>query len=358
MFAKKLIAALAAASVAPAALAMDTSGSAYGAFRLSLGYFDSGSGEDVRVDNNNSYIGLRAQTVEGDITAFASYERFADNDNTYLDGEFVRQFYGGLRHRDYGTLIFGRAPTAYKLSGQKLDPFYATAVSGLNGGTTALSIAGGAGYGMSALTGDVSGSGFVSNQLAYTSPSYGGVTVNGAVFFDDGGGASEEVDYGAGVEYSAGGLTAGVQLLDISTGSSPGSQPNFFTDGLTGASGKLTALRGYGGYADVNWGAGASYELLDLGNDLPDRTYMFASAWYGLSQYLRVAAVVGRTEDTPYEGMSYTVGASYEIVENLNTYVAARYVDRQLSEASSAQTDDTQTYALGVAYNFEIGFGN
>lgn len=355
MIVKNWVAGLAATLIAPAASALDSSGQIYGALRLSLGFYDAQTGGDTDVDNNNSHLGIRAQTVEGPFTAFAEYERLADNDDGTPEGELTRKFYGGVTHVDWGTLVFGRAPTAYKLAGQKLDPFYNTGVSGPNGSNA--SIANGAGYGLSSLTGDQPGNGFINNQLAYTSPAIANLTVNAAVFLDDAGGDGEELDFGGGIEWQADGITLGVQALDISTGSNPGSEQNFFFIGLSGASSALQAVRAYGAYAAQGWGVGASHEMLDLKGGLPNRAYTFVSGWYGLSDRLRLAASAGQTEDTPFEGISFTLGGSYEVLEYLNAYAAARLTDRDATEINTAQADDVQAYVVGVSYTFEIGFG-
>lgn len=349
---RHILAALAAGLIAPAAAAAELGGSVYGDFRLSLGWFDADStGDDTDVDNNHSHLGLRVQAVEGELTAFAQYERLADNDDGDGDAEPTRQFFAGLRHAHWGTLSYGRQATAYKLAGQKLDPFYNTSVAGISGTPGVIN---GASYGQSALTNDAAGNGFVNNQVAFTTPSFGGLTVNGAVFVDDGAGDGENHDYAAGAEWRAGGVTLGVQGLDLQSGSEAGSVANFDAIGLSGPNGELEALRGYGAWASERWGAGASYERLDLKNGQPDREYVFVSGWLGLTDRIRLAAAIGDTHDTPFEGRGYTLGASYEVIERLNVYAAARLVDRTASPTNTTLTEDTQTVALGVSYAFEI----
>lgn len=344
-----LAAALAAVFALPAH-AVEVEGGLYGDFRLSYGYFDSDAADveaDGDIDNNNSYVGLRALTVGEGLSAFAQYERLADNDNGTAGGELTRQFFGGVTGA-YGTLSYGRQATAYKLSGQKLDPFYNTSVSGISGATGVIN---GAGYGLSALTNDTVGSGFINNQVAYVSAPMHGVRVNAAVFVDEGAGDAEDGDYALGAEWAAEGLTVGVQALDLNSGRAAGSVQNFSNIGLVGAAGELEAVRGYAAYAASNWGVGGSFEALNLRAGQEDRDYAFVSGWYGLSPRLRLAASVGHTENTPFEGLGYTVGASYMLLENLNVYAAARSVER---DDEAAQPSDTQSYALGVSYRFDI----
>ena len=337
--------ALAVLFAAPAQ-ALETDANLYGDFRLSLGYFDSDATQrDTDIDNNNSHGGLRVLVREGDLAAFVQYERLLDNGTS--DGELTRQFFGGVV-TEYGTLGYGRQATAYKLAGQKLDPFYNTSVAGISGAVGTLN---GASYGQSALTNDSVGSGFINNQIAYVSPSLHGLTLNAAVFVDDGEGDAEEHDYAAGAEYAIEGITLGVQALGITSGSVDGSVANFSNIGLTGPAVELNAVRYYGAYATENWGVGASYETLDLKAGLPDREYGFVSAWYGLTDKLRIAAAYGHTEDTPFEGDGYTLGASYTFLPNLNVYLAGRFVER---DNAAAQPSDTTTAALGVSYTFDL----
>ncbi len=343
------VAAAVAAFASNPALAIETDASLYGDFRLSLGYFDSdATDDDTDVDNNNSHAGLRLMAKEGDLAAFVQYERLLDNDDGTSEGELTRQFFGGVTGK-YGTLGYGRQATAYKVAGQKLDPFYNTSVAGISGATGTIN---GASYGQSALTNDTVGSGFINNQIAYVSPVISGVRVNAVVFLDDAGGESEEHDFGAGIEFSQDGLTLGVQALDLQSGSTAGSAQNFSNIGLVGAAAELNAVRYYAALADKSWGVGASYETLDLKAGLPDRAYTYVAGWYGLSDKLRVALGYGNTNDTPFEGDGYTLGASYTVMENLNVYLAGRFVER---DNAAAQPSDTQSYALGVSYTFDIG---
>lgn len=351
-------ASMAAAAFASAASAVETTGAVYGDLRLSLGRFDSsGPGATdahMNVDNNNSHIGLRASLKDNGITAFMQYERLADNDSGTPTGEFTRQFFGGV-NTEYGGLIVGRAPTAYKRAGQKLDPFYNTSVAGTAGSAL---VANGASYGLSALNNDSPGSGFINNTIAYSSPSFFGVTGNVAVFVDDGS-SGQHHDYAAGAEYSADGITGGVQYLSIKSGTTTGSVQNFNNIGLgTGAglpaaTGEVQALRGYGAYAAPKWGVGASYENLALKNDLPTAKYAFVSGWCSVTDRLGFAVTVGNTKDTAFEGTGYTVGAFYDVIKDLTAYSAFRYVNRKDTNAGS-NASDTQTIAVGLSYKFDL----
>ncbi|HEY0974655.1 MAG TPA: porin [Solimonas sp.] len=343
-----LAAALIASSAALPAYALEADASLYGDFRLSLGYFDSEVvGDDTDIDNNNSHGGLRVLVREGALAAFVQYERLLDNDDGSSDGEYTRQFFGGVV-TPYGTVGYGRQATAYKLAGQKLDPFYNTSVAGISG---ALGSINGASYGQSALSNDSVGSGFINNQIAYVSPRWYGVVLNAAVFVDDGAGDGEEHDYALGAEYGLEGLTLGVQALGIKSGSGTGSVANFSNIGLTGPASELNAVRYYGAYATEQWGVGVSYEALDLKAGLADRGYGFVSGWYGITDRLRVAAAYGNTEDTPFAGDGYTLGASYTVLKNLTTYLAARRVER---DDNVALPGHTTAVALGVSYTFDL----
>ena len=358
MMKKTLMALAVAATFVVPAQAAEVSGEVTGDFRLGLGYFDSNSNpgiaaatnSDLDVDNNNSVIGAKVSTTEGNITASLVYERLLDNDAAGVD--FDRQAYLSIA-TPYGTGIYGRAPTAYKTSGQKLDPFYNTQLSGIAG--AAAGGVNGAGYGLSALTNDGIGNGFVNNTLAYVSPSIGGLTINAAIFTDEGAGVGEDHDLGLGVEWSGMGITAGVQLLDINSGNplAAGSVANF---GTIGVAAPLTATRLYGSFADGSkWGAGVSVESLDLKAGATDRLYAMASGWLSVMEGTRVAVSLGNTNETPFEGNSVSAGVFHDVIKNLTVNGGVRFTDRAVNGVSGVNSTDVTAIALGVNYKFSVG---
>jgi hypothetical protein len=349
--------AVAAAAFAGGALAADVTGEVFGDFRWSLNNFDAkgSAADDVDATNNNSHYGIRASATERGITGFVVYERQLDNDDG-ANAELARQGYVGISSA-FGTALYGRAATAYKLSGERLDPFFNTGISTISGAANAGAGAPilGPSYGLSALTSETAGNGFINNQVAYTSPSFGGLSFNAAVFFDEGSGPAEDHDFGGGIEYNAAGLTVGVQHLDINSGVAGGdSLQNFGAIGFAaGATAELTATRLYASYnANGAWGLSASGEKLDLRGGLADRDYYYAAAWATLVPGTRVALAYGDTNETPFEGSSVSLGLFHDVLSNLTGYVVARSTDVD-SDRGPANTDST-AISLGLNYQFSL----
>lgn len=349
---------------------MNAKGKVYGDFRWSLAHTDehahpasvgaSAPADLLDANNNRSVIGVKASTSHGGLTAFVKYERDMLNDTaTGATGAAVdntRKAYLGIEG-GFGTLLYGQAETAYAASGRKLDPFFNTSLSGFTGAVGAIN---GASYGYSALTNDNVGAGLLDNQVAYTTPSFGGLTVNAAVFADEG--AADRHDLALGAEFSNAGLTAGVQILDINSGvvSTNGSVQNFSNIGFgAGATAEVEATRLYAGLDTKALGVNVSWEKLDLHGGLKDRDYYAASAWLGVTASTRLALGVGKTENTPFEGNAVTVGVFHDVMDNLTVHAGARKVDRQQSSTTTAANlTSTDAVSLGFSYKFNLGFGS
>jgi hypothetical protein len=342
--------AVAAAAFAGGAQAADVTGEVFGDFRWSINHFDAkgAPADDASATNNNSHYGIRATTTERGITGFVVYERQLDNDSGAV-AELARQGYVGISSA-FGTALYGRAATAYKLAGERLDPFFNTGIATISGASNVGAGAAilGPSYGLSALTSETAGNGFINNQIAYTTPSFGGLSFNAAVFLDEGSGPAEDHDYGAGLEYKAAGLTAGVQHLDINSGVAAGSTQNF---GAIGAQAELTATRLYGSYdANGAWGGSASWEKLDLKGGLADRDYYYAAVWATVIPGTRVALAYGDTNETPFEGNSFSVGIFHDVLSNLTAYA----VGRSTNVDSDRAPPDTTAISLGLNYQFSL----
>lgn len=348
MFKKTLIAAAALTAFSTAAIAADASGEIYGDFRYSLNQSDSSNtvgDSNLDATTNGSHVGLKASVKEGQYTATVVYERGLGNDDTTTSSaDGVRQSYLAVSS-PIGTVTYGRAASEYKKAGQKHDPFFNTGISTINGGAVATSsaVVTGPSYGLSALTSEGVGNGFLDNTLAYTSPSFGGLTVNAGFFAaDSAAGVNEDHDYALGVNWAAGGLEAGVQYLDINGAG---------TVTAAGLPGNTQALRFHAGYTQKNWGVGASYEKLEIAA-AADRDYALASGWFGLSDKTRLAASYGYTDNTPFEGSSISVGVFHGVMSNLDIYLAAQSTDRKSSNAGANANDAT---AVSVGLNFDFG---
>ncbi|MES0873771.1 porin [Sinimarinibacterium thermocellulolyticum] len=339
--------AVAMASCALGAQAATLEGQLYGDLRYAYTHYDAdGSPRRNVFDSTNSHAGVMITTRDGGYAATLVYERGLDaDDDATVDDDTVRQSYLSVSS-PYGTALYGRAPTAYKLAGQKLDPFYNTAIGTISGAAFGGSPAAvrGPSYGLSALTSDLSGNGFIANQLAYVSPEFMGVRVNAAFFMNENDRPDDDHDYGVGAEWNgdllSGRLQAGAQYLDIR------SNTNFQAIGIPG-SGAVKATRVHAAYSRESWGVGASWEPLDL-RDGENRDYYFASGWLRVAPKTRVAAAYGNTEATPFEGNGYSLGLFHEVLQGLEVYAAARHTDRDVAP------DKSNDLAAGVTYRFRL----
>lgn len=308
-----------------------------GTFALSLSWYEERTNTldttDLDLENNGSNFRISASAQEVGIRAFAVYERGASNDQ--LGVEDVREFFGGVSGR-YGTLLTGRKSTDYRLSGERLDPFYNTSVAGFNG----LFASEGASYGLSNLT-----NGYTSNTVAYLSPPAGGVTINVAGYINNNNsnqGVGDEADFGAGVGYLNSdwlGLEAGLQVLDING--------NVVTGSPTGES---QAYRAHVSLGQKLWAMGASYEFVDVDFEPDPRHYAFLSASYQLKEAVRIAATAGYVTDTPtQDGAGGSVGMFWDVTRNLSAYWALRYV-----ELDNAVDQRNATLATGMKFVFDV----
>lgn len=340
------------ASAQPA-LALDPDVNLSGTFALSLSHFNNdsvlGQFSDTDLENNASNFRLTAAAQEVGLRAFIAYERGASNDSQSV--EEVREFFGGVSGK-YGTLIYGRKGTDYKLSGERLDPFYNTSVAGFNGQFASnvndnLPTAEGASYGLSNLT-----NGFTSNTISYRSPALYGFGANAAVYVNDNDTTTgDEADFALGGGYvNSGwlGLDVGLQVLSINGNVVVNSPPG---DGL--------AYRLHGSIGEKLWAVGASFELVDVDTEQEARKYAFVSGSYQLLQDLRLAAAYGSVVDTGtgigapptanFDGNGVTVGAFYDLTKNLSGYAAVRYV-----KLDDNNEDETITAATGVKFVFDV----
>lgn len=334
-------AALAAVMAAPAS-ALETRGALYGDLRLSLDFTEDGDDHTFTATDNQSIWGLKFSTERGGVRVFGAYERFIDADEPAVPGtpvEVTRLAYLGLASQ-CGTIKFGRHATTYSEVGRKLDPFYNTTVSGTDDALAAGSLAGG-GNSHGTATGfnaDAFGNAYVADHLAYESPALFGVRGNVALILDESGTGDQDHDYGAGLEYAGDGVTAGAQFLDVNGA-------NALTWGAD-----LEAARFYAGYAQPRFGAGVSWERIDLPGTVT-QNYLLVSGWYGLRDDTRIAVSVGAEDDTPTEGDSLRAGLFHDVIENFTVWVAGRYYNRSDSTAL-----DANVVTLGASYKFSLGF--
>jgi hypothetical protein len=306
-----------------------------GTLAMSLSYLEnSDNGQDftdVDLENNGSNFRITAAAQEVGIRAFMAYERGAETEQFLI--EQVREFYGGVSGT-YGTVLYGRKATDYRLAGERLDPFYNTSVVGV-GGTFA---AEGASYGLSNLT-----NGYTSNTVSVRTPAFYGFSGNVAAYLSDNNsnqGTGDKADYAAGIGYANSewlGLDVGIQALDVNGPVVPT------------APGESTAVRLHASLGEKLWAVGLSYEVLDVAA-LPDPSqYGFVSGSYQLLEKLRLAATIGTVENATAEGLGFSLGAFYELMHNLTAYTAVRRVD-----LSGGLENHATTVAGGLKFVFDV----
>lgn len=333
----------------PSVLAIDYEATVDASLAYSGSHYESDvMGDDSNGHSNGSWAGVSLAATQNDYRAFLVYqygfERFNESIPNAAPGDREREFFGGIAS-PFGTLGYGRQSSFYKQSGRDLDPFFDTSVVGFNG----VFAAEGASYGLSNLT-----NAFNDETVAYASPVIEGFSLRLSYFMDQA--ANTDEDYGVGLRYAPedGPLVVGVEYLDSDGG-----------DAVFGV-GKLVPFDAVRVYGSIRWNAlalGASYERVDVENEADPRNYTLLSATYQLMPKLTLAGTLGYLKDVVpnataspdgIDGEGLTLGAFYELMPRLTTYIAARGV-RLDSDAH------TETYAVGVNYAFEFelfpGFG-
>lgn len=345
----KLTGALVLASLA-APLSAQAEGKIYGVFNISANQVDSTQaaadrnaagteqgqrfGSQVQdgqsADNNGSRLGFQGEQGQ---FFFAIELGLGTVDNDEGRGDrFVGL--GSTRHAfvgfnsGVGTFTFGRVNTAYKLAGQRLDPFYDTSAANFVGGFAPE----GGSYGLSNLV-----NGWTDNSVTYLSPEVAGLSVNAGVHLQEQN--DEDHDYSVGIDYRLGSLTAGVQYLTIGAD---------LANGVIAGAGQVvdTSTQVTAHYEGEGWTVGASYELVDLRQIDDERGYAFLSGTFDLGD-ITLAATVGQVDEGAGEGEGATLGAFVNLIEDFQLYGLYSYADLE-------NDTENNTVSFGVRYAFEI----
>lgn len=347
MFRKATIAAaLSAVAAAPAAYAASEV-AIHGDFRGSLDHTSStNTTGNLNWQDNLSRFGVSASTEVGDLKGFLHYERLVSNDgDTNFDaglGEETLAFYGGLKTA-FGSVYYGQAPTAFRTAAKSIDPFFNTALAA-PGPIPNEAPRGGASVGLSLLTADVLGSGYVENTVGYKSPDIMGLRINAAVNIDEAsGGSQERHDYSFGVSFAHEGLSTGVQYINTS-----GDRSNFFT--TSNPAHNLFAHASLDlGIASVS----AAYQRLQPSNESNVNHY-FVSGTLPLNDVMRVAATYGAERPSAANQHTLTGGGValfYDVLPNFTTYVGARYAKQNTGTPNNLHSE---AVAVGVSYSFRV----
>lgn len=365
----------------------DSKGSVSGDIRYGLDMSDSSgpvsdaadTGADTDLRDLNSYVGIKASTGQGDLRVFGVYETYVGAETSIASLESSRQLFAGVS-TGLGTVSYGRMFTDYAKTGMAIDPFYNTALASANGGPAGTAtIAPGTvpptftSFGLSPLfTGESPilgpiGAGVQPNQLSFESPNIFGLTLNGAVFFDrnddsptNAGTGEESHDYGAGLAWNGMGITAGVQFLQVNDEVGGGTFLGALGNG-GGATGDATATRLHASYAAQRFGVAISAERIDLqGAGILDEDYYYASGWFGVMPGTRIAASVGMTNETGFEGTGIQLGVFHDVIDNFTVHAGASMYDLHEDSVSGPgpAVDDSYIVAVGASYKFELAFSS
>jgi len=299
--------------------------------------------------NNASRVRLTGFVKNDYARVFGVFDRGLRNDKAGI--EQIRQVYGGL-DTAYGTLIGGKTASEYRLSGERLDPFYDTSVVGFNG----LANTEGGSYGLSNLT-----NGFSRNMISYSTPAlFGIVRLNGGAFLNDKPAPNNQEDYtGGGSVTLPGGLgegssvTVGAQYLKIKNPAAFAVN-NLTRDellGVGGSPGVSDSYRAYAAYTAPKFSLAASYENVDVKAEPDPRKYYYAAGTYAITDTIRFAASYGyldfKTGSPALSGDGFSVGFFRKANEHVNSYIAMRRVD--LDSAGSSTS-----IAVGMSIDFDI----
>jgi hypothetical protein len=213
----------------------------------------------------------------------------------------------------------------------RMDPFYDSSTLDVAGSIPGGGLFGGASFGLSALN-----NGFADATVSYASPSLFGVTVNGEV----GVAAQADEDYGFGISYRNGGVEAGAQRYDPSSGAS-----------WAQAAAVERANRAHLSYS---WGSGAmvgvSYETVEA-NELDEQEFLYLVGRVPVIPRVVASAAVGHTtggELIPSPaGTAVHAGLSYTIVDQVQVRGVASYLDSQVGE-------NPAIVSLGMSYRFSL----
>lgn len=325
--------------VASSSVFADFSNTLYGDFRFSAGLIDRNStGSDGLTANNNaSRIGIKGTVGSGDLKALYHLQAGAKNDGAGAgaaagnNSAFTARFYfAGIKSATYGTVIYGRHSTAYKIAGLRMDPFYDTSAGLGNGGAT---------YGLSGMT-----NGFTNNSISYITPVlFGGFSANAAIYIDDS--EDNKHDTNFGMQYNADGMTAGIQHVIIGNGSKTSN-----STGIANSAGIDSSTRLYAGYKTDIWSLTGSYEFQNADrNSGSDLNHLYVASTYKVMEDTKLAVSIGKVDDGLFEGVGWQAGVFYNILPKTEVY--ALYSGTYLNDNVRGDSD---AIVIGVSHKFAL----
>lgn len=306
-------------------------------FELEAGIYAAGSARELRGSiqptadsaeaiDNASRGELRAVFNFAPVRIAATYERGLRNDRAGIMPERQRNL---TLDSALGNLLIGDAPSAFRVAGERLDPFFDTALSGFNGRV----LGEGAGYGLSNLTNSVT-----RNSLAYTTPElFGGLKLNAGGYLGTKDAPNDEIDRAIGVAYEFKNLFGEGNVLQLGAQGLQIENPTAFALGnsrlnrrspVGGSPGESDNIRLHAAFATPRFSLGISGEHIDVKAEPKARGYLLTSATVALNANLRLAASYGKldfkTGSPTLSGDSYALGLFARLSDNLNGYIGAR----------------------------------
>ncbi len=317
-----------------------------GSLRYQEGEAETSAQEDqFEGVNNGTNLSLTGAFKWPNSRVFATYERGLRNDKIGI--EQVRQVYGGI-DSVAGHLHIGKLINEYRAIGQKVDPFYDTAIVGFN----ARAYGEGASYGLSNLN-----NAFSRNAVTYKTPFFESkIQFNAGAFFNDKDAPNDEIDYTGGFIVTLPGeqegtkFTAALQYLEIKNPASfaVGNTTRNEMLGVGGSPGISNNTHFMVAYTTPKASFGANYENVDVKAETRPRRYSAISTTIAAGEKNRIAALVGYLDfpgQAAIEGKGYALGFFRKISETGNFYLAARHIE--------LDNDNDQTgVAMGMSFNF------
>ena len=335
-------------------------------FELEVGLYGAGSARELRGSiqpsapsseaiDNASRADASARFNFDAVRLAATYERGFRNDRAGIMPERQRNL---TLDSALGKLLIGDAPSAFRVAGERLDPFFDTALSGFNGRV----LGEGAGYGLSNLTNSVT-----RNSAAYTTPAlFGGLQLNAAGYLGTKDAPNDEIDRAVGVAYTFDGLGGEGRVLHVGAQALQIENPTAFALGdsrlnrrspVGGSPGESDNLRLHAAYTTPRFSLGISGEHIDVKSEPKARGYLFTSATYAVNPNLKLAASYGHLDfkagSPPLSGNSFALGAFARVSEMTTAYIGAR---RTLLDNNT----DSTVLAIGLSMSLRgtlLSFG-
>lgn len=299
--------------------------------------------------NNGSNANLTAALKGEKFRIFATLERGVSNDK--LGIEQIRQVFGGVQS-PIGSITLGKTASEYRNIGQRIDPFYDTAIAGFNG----RAYGEGGSYGFSNLN-----NGFSRNVVNVKSPMlFDRLQINAGAHINDKNTPNDKTDYTGGLALTqklgedGSQFTAAVQYLQIknTTAWAGGNRSRNELLATAGSPGRSISTHLATSLTTPKYSLGLNYENVDVAGEVRARHYWALSSTYAITPETRVAAEFGLLDfprKPAIEGKGYAVGVFHKVNSLVNAYAAVRQTTLE-----TGTIDDVITYAVGLSMNLNL----